>query len=83
MRNNYVPDPEFCIDNIIGSSVFTQEIREKARHYSGFDKPVLLTGETGTGKTMLAGAMHSYSNKISYKILLDRIKSYGLEPPEY
>lgn len=46
------------INNIIGDSAFSKDIRKKAFELSSYDIPVLITGETGTGKELVARALH-------------------------
>jgi two-component system, NtrC family, response regulator HydG len=54
---NEIPCP------IIGSSRAAAEIREFARLAARVDAPVLVTGETGTGKGVLAAAIHHGSRR--------------------
>jgi DNA-binding NtrC family response regulator len=48
---------------IIGSSRAAAQIRDFARLAAGVDAPVLITGETGTGKGVLAAAIHHGSRR--------------------
>jgi two-component system, NtrC family, response regulator HydG len=48
---------------IIGSSRAAAEIRDFARLAAGVDAAVLITGETGTGKGLLAAAIHGGSSR--------------------
>ena len=45
-------------DNIIGHSVAIQSVMVKCQRFAPLDLPVLITGETGTGKELLAQALH-------------------------
>jgi DNA-binding NtrC family response regulator len=55
---------QYGFDNLIGSSAALKAAVELARKVSQTDTPVLLTGETGTGKEVFAQAIH-YSGKRS------------------
>ena len=46
------------IDSIVGQSAAMQGIVRQARELAGYDAPVLITGETGTGKELVARALH-------------------------
>ena len=48
---------------ISGNSSPIKEIREKVLRYSLDDNPVLLLGETGTGKSRTAELIHTYSGR--------------------
>ncbi|MEW6202029.1 MAG: sigma-54 dependent transcriptional regulator [bacterium] len=45
-------------DNLIGKSVAMQKVRELGRKVASTNAPVLIIGETGTGKELLARAIH-------------------------
>jgi len=50
---------------LIGSSVFVRRIRESIRNAAGHDSNVLITGETGTGKELVAEMIHNNSARAS------------------
>ena len=50
-------------DSILGKSAALQRSITLARKVAGTDVPVLLTGETGTGKEMFAQAIHGASSR--------------------
>uniref|UniRef100_A0A7V1ZIV3 AAA family ATPase n=1 Tax=Thermoanaerobaculum aquaticum TaxID=1312852 RepID=A0A7V1ZIV3_9BACT len=47
--------------NILGTSTEAQKLRRFVEHAAKTDLPVLLLGETGTGKTFLARLIHNQS----------------------
>ena len=49
------------VDNIIGSDTKFREIVKECLKVAKTDSPVLLTGETGTGKEVMAKALHTNS----------------------
>jgi DNA-binding NtrC family response regulator len=46
------------VDSIVGRSEAIRAIVEQARELAAYDTPVLITGETGTGKELVARALH-------------------------
>ncbi|TKB47511.1 sigma 54-interacting transcriptional regulator [Thalassotalea mangrovi] len=50
-------------DNIVGHSLKLTQVIEQARKFSNLELPVLIQGETGTGKELLARAMHDNSRR--------------------
>lgn len=54
---------EMDSQGISGTSAAVKNIRKQITTYSMMDEPVLLTGETGTGKTHIARLLHHYSGK--------------------
>jgi PAS domain S-box-containing protein len=50
-------------DEIIGNSSALQEALDKVRRVANTDTSVLITGETGTGKELIARAIHSASHR--------------------
>ena len=47
--------------DIIGKSDLLKKIKEEAKDYAQVDLPLLLHGETGTGKELFAQSIHNYS----------------------
>ena len=45
-------------DDIVGANFGLKEVMEKVRHVAALDSPVLLLGETGAGKDVIANAIH-------------------------
>ena len=55
---------QYSFDIIIGSSIALQSAVQLARKVSPTEAPVLLTGETGTGKEVFAQAIHYNSHHL-------------------
>ena len=54
--------PEFARhEGFVGVSEAMLKLHEQVRFASGFDRPVLVTGETGTGKELVARMIHALS----------------------
>ncbi|EFI41484.1 sigma-54-dependent Fis family transcriptional regulator [Peptoniphilus sp. oral taxon 386] len=54
---------KYTFDNIIGNSFNIKESIKIAKVYSKTENPVLILGDTGTGKELFAGSIHNYSNR--------------------
>jgi transcriptional regulator with PAS, ATPase and Fis domain len=55
--------PKYSFSNFIGSSPVCMEVKRQARRAAQLDATVLLLGETGTGKELLAQAIHTASTR--------------------
>jgi transcriptional regulator with PAS, ATPase and Fis domain len=49
------------LDKIIGDTPSMEKLREKLRQYASLEAPVLLLGESGTGKDLAARCLHYHS----------------------
>ena len=54
---------QYSFDTIVGKSPAIQEAIALARKVAQTDVPVLLTGETGTGKEVFAQSIHQHSSR--------------------
>jgi len=55
--------PAFALDSIKGSSVLMSQLRDLIVRVAPSDLTVTITGETGTGKELIASAIHEYSSR--------------------
>lgn len=53
----------YTIDNITGRSLVIKQLCEEAKRYAQTDATVLIEGETGTGKEIMAQGIHNLSNR--------------------
>ena len=53
----------YSLDRIIGNSTQVQQLRQLIQTVAPTDATVLILGESGTGKELIAGAVHSLSNR--------------------
>ncbi len=51
----------FTLDHMIGESMFMRDLKEKIYRIADSHAPVLVTGETGTGKEMVVQSIHNAS----------------------
>ena len=68
VEDQYLPlqaeiDPEYCFEGIIGKSRAIQKVLQQVAIVAATDATVLLHGETGTGKELVANAIHTLSSR--------------------
>ena len=72
VENEYLQDEiraETGFDHIIGDSGPIREVLRKIRQVAGVETTVLITGETGTGKELIARALHDVSDRRSRPLI--------------
>jgi DNA-binding NtrC family response regulator len=52
-----------CGPMLVGRSAVMEKLREKIRKYAQSEQPVIITGETGTGKEVVAQLLHHRSKR--------------------
>ena len=57
---------ENLIDRLVGQSNSIQSIKDRIRIIGGLDVTVLLQGEEGTGKSLIASYIHECSQRKDY-----------------
>jgi transcriptional regulator with PAS, ATPase and Fis domain len=55
--------PKYTIASFIGASPAVMEVKRQARRVAGTDSTVLLLGETGTGKELMAQGIHASGHR--------------------
>ena len=59
------PRPDGLFEGMLGTSGIMQDVFSKVRKVATSDAPVLITGENGTGKELVAKAIHNLSRRKS------------------
>ncbi len=60
---------EYCFENIVGKSPALREVLEQVAIVAPTDSTVLLHGETGTGKELIASAIHNLSSRRGHSFM--------------
>ena len=69
----------YSFDSILGESKVLKDAVSLAQKVSGTDVPVLLTGETGTGKEVFAQAIHYISKRARQNFVAVNCSSFSKE----
>lgn len=56
-------DNMITLENIHGTSIATQSLKENIQKIANTNSTVLITGESGTGKELVARSLHSHGNR--------------------
>ncbi|MDY0093461.1 MAG: sigma 54-interacting transcriptional regulator [Candidatus Vecturithrix sp.] len=59
LRKGHTAENSF--EDIVGQCTAITQVKEEARDYAQIDLPILISGETGTGKELFAQAIHNAS----------------------
>src|ERR1700752_3035887 len=62
-RQHYAPEDRIEFEGIVGSSRSLRGVLDQIRIVAPTDSTVLIEGETGTGKEVIANAIHANSNR--------------------
>jgi DNA-binding NtrC family response regulator len=65
------PAPPAVLPGVVGSSPAMQELAENVHNFADLPYPVLILGEPGTGKTLVAKAIHQLSGRSGDLVLGD------------
>lgn len=74
-----VPVRESAFDTVLGHSRGLQQVIQLARKVAVTDVPVLLTGETGTGKEVFAQALHNGSARAKQPFVAINCSAFSKE----
>jgi transcriptional regulator with PAS, ATPase and Fis domain len=85
--------PKYLLDDFVGDSTPARGVRDEARRAARRDGAVLLLGETGTGKELIAHAIHAASQRAAGPLVslnaaaipeaLLEAELFGVEPGAY
>lgn len=67
LRAMLVGEEDNC--GLVGTSLQMRHVRQLIRTYAGHNAPVLITGETGTGKEMVTRAIHQLSPRADKELV--------------
>ena len=76
---NELSDGSKIIKKLIGTSKIMLKLKEDILDFSQSDASVLIEGETGTGKTLIAHALHAVSQKSAKKLIIIHCSAFDEE----
>lgn len=68
-ENTHLKDSLFMEDQIIGESEGIKKIWKRIHQSAPSDAKILITGDNGTGKELIARAIHHYSNRTEHAFI--------------
>ena len=68
-KGKVVPLCNYSFDTMLGDSAAMKQVIRLAKKVAATDVPILLTGETGTGKEVFSHAIHEASDRRSHPIV--------------
>jgi transcriptional regulator with PAS, ATPase and Fis domain len=81
-RSSSAPSARYTFEDLVGEAPAFQRVIEYARLAARSDMPVLVCGETGTGKELLAQAIHNASPRASEPFIGVNVTAIPRELPE-
>ena len=69
VHNSDMPQKIHTLDSIISGSQSMKQLKERIRIVAPSDLAVLIYGETGTGKDLVAQAIHAHSDRRNHKFI--------------
>ena len=65
------------IEEVVGEETCLNEVMHQVSQVAPFDIPVLIEGETGVGKELIANAIHNMSSRSDKPLTLPQLWSYS------
>lgn len=62
-KDNIIEKANLTIDDIVGESQFVKDVKLKIKKIADSNSPVLVCGETGTGKELIVQSIHNLSKR--------------------
>ena len=72
-------DGSKIIKKLAGTSKFMEKLKEDILDFSQSDACILIEGETGSGKTLVAHALHAVSQKSSKNLITVHCGAFDIE----